>query len=226
MKKLAGILCVLVFALAFAVEAKAQEVDRKVFIGAGTFQKFVNFPFRVPWGNCGTGSLEVYQYVPSEPFFGVKSEWKKLFPGEMVPAGFYRFVNHDLGCATRFSLCGEISEVQQIEAASLIEIEPQDVGMFVEGVRRPRNVLGLPDENDAYSYDLVMPHWGVNISLGALLKDEVFTSSQKIVGVILADRRGFLKHRIWGRKNVLRQAKKVWISPDDITIVVYYEKYR
>jgi hypothetical protein len=228
MKKMVLVLAVVFLVGVFAVSALAQDYPtRKVFAGKGEFQRFVDFKFQVPSGACG--QVDTYQYVRYYGW-GEKGHWQKKEPGTLADKGWYRFVNKDAGaCPSKFSIEGNLDFLERMDGWYAMELEPEEIGLFVKNQWAENNYFQLPTDDRQFSYYLVAPGDEVTTSLDVFFGEEtnfIYMSGDP-VGVIIADTRGFLKEVIWkkvNRKGVITN-KDIVFGPDDIIILIYKETY-
>ncbi len=224
MKKfsLAAVMSVLMF-LVFASFALAEDtyLARKVFTGTGSVQRYVDFNFVVPSGDCG--NLEIYEFKKSYYPYTEPAHWQLKNPGETARKGFYRFVNNETVCPTKFSVTGSLDFVEQMETWQVIEIEPREIGLFAKGKWKEINFFNLSEDDTSYSYYLLMPGYGMNTSLATITSaNEYIYMYGDFSGVIVGDPRGFLNKVVTGTdlKNFL---KKYIIRDDEIIILIYHE---
>jgi hypothetical protein len=231
MKKMALVLMVVFLTVFFAVSAFAQDYPtRKVFAGKGEFQRFVNFKFQVPNGSCN--QMETWQYIRYYGF-GDRGHWEKKVPGTIATKGWYRFVNLDAGAScpsTKFSIEGNLDFLERMDGWYAMELEPEEIGLFVKGKWAENNFFGLSADDRQFSYHLVAPGDEVTTSLDIFFGEEtnfIYMSGDP-VGVIIADSRGFLKEIIWkkiNKKGVIVN-KDIVFSHDDIIVLIYKETYQ
>ena len=195
----------------------------KTFVGKGSFQVFVPFVFNVPWGD---GCLKTYRFCQGWPTLDIPSKWVLVQPGEPTYRGFYRFIWTKEIYVNTFTISGELDYFVDMDIWQAIEIEPAEVGMFVENVYMPRNIFHLPINDITASYFILMPNPGMNVTLGGILKGRNFIwMAGKLYGVIISDSRGFLLERLAGQQ-LRANLDKILIRDTDLVILEYRGEYR
>ena len=209
---------VLATVLIIALGTSASGSPGKTYCGKEKLQRFIPFDFVVPAGSCG--HLEVYRFEPGNPFFEVKPAWVLQKSGESAKRGFYGFVSNDTGCLNKFTLEGTADQAHSLGSWEMIEIEPEDVGMFTAGAKE---AFGLSADDNTASYYLLMPHQGANTSLGNIMEGEFIFTHGHLYGVIVSDSNGTLTQYLKGDQ--LKLAKDTWIRDDDIIVLEYRGEY-
>jgi len=174
---------------------------RRSILITGEFQRYMPYKFTVV--SVGCGNLETSQLTMSQPFFGVVGAWEKKNPGEIASSGWYRFslTGADLSkCAPVMDIISEVPVwFANNYIGSFMEIEPEDVGLFVRGKDIPNNFFKLSTDDRAFSYELVAVSPGTERELASFIHNTHFfsdTGDKQIVGAIIADNRGFLKKKV------------------------------
>ncbi len=213
------------FSLSFAKEVSAPLVAKKVFsFPFGQMQRYVNFDFIVPRGNCG--NVETYQFSKE---FGknAKSNWKLLEIGSVAKKGWYRFSKSSDSCNAKFEIQGNLSEIANISTWSVLEIEPGEVGLFSKDNWEQGNHFELSENDAQFSYYLLMPHNEVNTSLDVIIKgDEFIYMHGKCVGAIIADSFGNLSQKIDLQNAKDTGVLDIMISDDDVVVLIYEEEQK
>lgn len=217
----------LLTSLTFAEDNSAYPT-RKIFDGKGEIQRFVDFKFEVPFGTCG--QTDTYQYVRYYGW-GTPGHWEKKTPGTVTDKGWYRFVNKDAGaCLSKFTIQGNLDFLERMEGWYVMELEPDEIGLFVKGKWSGNNYFRLSTNDRLYSYYLVAPSDEMSTSLEIFFgeNNNFIYMNGTSVGVIVADSRGFLKQVVWKNSWIARseEVKNMVFRDDDIIILIYQENYR
>lgn len=231
------ILCVCVVLVGLN-QAEAEELlGRKVFAMKGTFLEFIPFQFTAP---TGCGNIRTYEYVPgyNYPTY-TPAHWEEVEPGTQpvsYAVGIYKFVVSG-GCSPEILLQGELNEMDLYGGWSGIEIEPEDVGLFVRGLGVLKNYFKLPTDDREFSYVAAFPPYGRKCSFDDLISYTsggvgIRPSASNLVGVILPDQRGYMSKIIFSPKSfkrsireMIRQAPEIILNDDQFVILVFEENY-
>lgn len=215
------VLLVGIFTFTFAQDYPA----RKVLAGTGEIQRFVDFKFEVPFGDCN--QVDTYQYIRYSGW-GEKGHWLKKEPGTLTEKGWYRFINKDAGiCPSKFSIEGKLDFLERMESWWTMELEPEEIGLFVKGKWSENNFFHLSANDSQYSYYLVASGYELTTSLDVFFgeNNEFVYMIGRPIGAIIADSRGFLKKIIW--KRVDRKGdilnNDIVFSHDDLIVLIYKE---
>ena len=224
MKKIFFVVCMLAVVM-FSAKVTVAETTHfsKTFVGKGTFQVYVPFCFVAPWGNSNL--VQTYQFQKGWPPLNIPSKWALVKQGELMYKGFYRFVSPK-SYLEEFTIEGDVDI--SYENWQALEIEPTDVGMFIESHDKPCNSYRLPTNDKTASYFLLMSNPGRNITLGGILKGDpnFIWMAGKLYGVITSDSRGFLQERLTGAK-LKNDLDKILVRGDsDVIVLEYRDEYK
>lgn len=207
----------------FFITAPAFSAASKVFLGDNvSFQVYIPFGFQVPSGINTDGEMVKTQEF-KRGYWGQSGAWEDKIPGEKVRKGFYRF-KVPKGVVS-IALSGDYDSLQAMRTWTMTEIEPGEVGLFVEGVKEAKNVFRLPTDDKTASYYLLMPNPGMNVTLGGLLRGKNFIyMAGSLYGVIISDSRGYLQQYLTGQA-LKKNLNNIIIRDNDIVVLEYRGEY-
>jgi hypothetical protein len=227
MKKMAILMAIIAMSICGNTSFAAAESLTTIMTieGAGITQRYVPFTFVIPSGNCQ--NLRVWQYQVAYHFFGIEASWRLQPIGKTCAPGWYRFSIQDLGCSNVIQITGQIEEEVAYRSWGYREVEPGEIGIFVKGIWKEKNVFGLDENDSACSYLLVYPGFNRTNTLKSIVNGDSTFFHYDVQGIILGRSvdGGFLASAVVQGKDYARALKTLTIGPDDILILIVREHY-
>lgn len=220
--------------------ANAEVLGRKVFAMSGEFMEYIPFPFTVPSGNCG--NVRTFEYEPSYNYpVYTSAHWQELAPGTEVKSysiGIFKFIVDGSICSPEFVVGGIPNEYDIYGTWSGIEVNPEDLGLFVKGVGIATNYFNLSTDDRQYSYVIAFSPLGRKYTLNDLISfagggtGGIQPSGSTLVGAIVPDERGYLASTIFNQKSLTKsmallakQAPNIILHDDQVVVLIYKENY-